>query len=116
VPSHISEISLLITNDLEIKNLNSEYRNKDKATDVLSFPQISNTESLIDSSSLGDIVISIDTAKKQALRYKCSLKKELTRLLVHGILHLLGYDHENVSKSEAQRMRRKEKKILSMLN
>lgn len=111
----INEISLLFTTDSEIQIINKTYRKKDKATDVLSFPQIDYKNIGFVAPTLGDIVISVETAKVQAKKYEHSLTKEIDRLLVHGILHLLGYDHENVPKNEAQRMRRKEKLILNKI-
>ena len=115
------ELSILITDDREIKTLNSEYRNKPKATDVLSFAlddgepfPIANDPSDVEH-PLGDLVISMDTAARQAREYGVHLHEELERLLIHGLLHLLGYDHENVSKAEAARMRSKEQQLMRML-
>jgi probable rRNA maturation factor len=107
---------LLITNDLEIKDLNSEFRNKDKPTDVLSFPENDSPRTAKKSEYLGDIIISIETARKQAKEYGVSLTEECTRLTTHGLLHLLGYDHEGVTKQEATLMRRKEKQLLTTIN
>jgi probable rRNA maturation factor len=92
--------------------LNREFRNKDKPTDVLSFPS---GEKLTGVSFLGELAISIPMACKQAKEFGVTVREELLRLLIHGLLHLLGYDHEGVSKSEAQRMRRLERKILTEL-
>ena len=96
--------------DSEIQELNRQYRKKDKPTDVLSFPLADELQP----SLLGDVVISIETAARQAQRRHHSLREELQILLIHGILHLLGYDHE-VSRSEAIRMHRKEREIKAML-
>ena len=90
--------------------MNRQYRKKDKPTDVLSFPLADELQP----SLLGDVVISIETAARQAQRRHHSLREELQILLIHGILHLLGYDHE-VSRSEAIRMHRKEREIKEML-
>lgn len=111
VPEQTKELSILFCSDKYIQKLNKNYRKKDKATDVLSFPQSKTPFT----TSLGDIVISLDTALKQSEQYKCSLNQEITRLLIHGILHLLGYDHVRIAKSEAQKMRRLEKEILLTL-
>jgi rRNA maturation RNase YbeY len=100
-----SEFSLLLTDDQESHRLNSQFRKKDKPTDVLSFP--SGNESY-----LGDLVISIETAKAQAKEYGCSLLDELSRLIIHGLLHLLGYDHEKVAPSIARKMRQKEELLM----
>lgn len=89
------EISLLITDDETIHNLNKEYRQKDKPTDVLSFP-------MDDEVLLGDIVISIDTAKKQAEEREINIDREAAFLFIHGLLHLLGYDHETSVEDEKE--------------
>nr|WP_121011390.1 rRNA maturation RNase YbeY [Hydrogenivirga caldilitoris] len=86
-----SELSILITTDEEIRELNKAYRGKDEPTDVLSFPI---GEKVGDRLILGDVVISLDTANRQALEWGCGLDEEVERLLAHGIIHLLGYDHE----------------------
>ena len=111
IPPSVREISILFTDDSHIKELNRTYRGKDKATDVLSFPQITGKRQDIAPLMLGDIVISKETAVKQAKKYNHSISRELERLLIHGILHLLGYDHEKVPKSKASKMRRKEKEL-----
>ena len=89
------EISLLITNDETIHLLNKEYRQKDKPTDVLSFP-------MEDDIMLGDIVISLDTAKNQAQEREIGLEREIAFLFIHGLLHLLGYDHETSVEDEKE--------------
>ena len=97
--------------DLEIRRFNRQYRQKDKATDVLSFPLADEVQPYL----LGDVVISVETAARQARRRHHSLREELQILLIHGILHLLGYDHE-VSRSEAIRMHRKEREVRAILD
>jgi len=99
------EVSISIVSDNEIKKLNAFYRRKNKPTDVLSFSMIEGLELPFSSPALGDVVISIDTATRQAKEYKVNLYQELLRLLIHGLLHLLGYDHEHVSKAAAKRMK-----------
>lgn len=96
--------------DPEIHSLNRQYRAKDKTTDVLSFPLADE----VCPNLLGDVVISVDTATRQARRRGHSLREETQTLLIHGMLHLLGYDHE-VSRSEAIRMRKKEREIKAIL-
>jgi probable rRNA maturation factor len=86
-----AELSIALVSDAQIKRLNKLYRNKDKPTDVLSFPIGEKVEDWL---ILGDIVISVDTAKRQAQELGYSLEEELKRLLVHGLVHLLGYEHE----------------------
>ncbi len=100
-------VSVLFCSDSRIHKLNQLYRGKDKPTDVLSFAM---TEAGY-SSSLGDLVISTETAVRQAKEYRVSRESEIVRLASHGLLHLLGYDHEKVSATEANRMRRAEKHL-----
>jgi probable rRNA maturation factor len=87
-----SAISLTLVDDATIQAINREHREKDKPTDVLSFPlepsEFEGPERL-----LGDIVISIDTARRQAADYDAPLQRELYRLMIHGLLHVLGHDH-----------------------
>lgn len=110
-----SELSVVITSDREIRKLNAQYRAKDKATDVLSFPLQEGPETFGAAQMLGDIVISVDTTLRQAKEYGVSNLQELRRLIVHGTLHLLGYDHEKVAPAAAARMRRKEQSLLKAL-
>lgn len=94
--SNAYEISLRLTDDQEIKILNHQFRNQDKATDVLSFACLEVNQSLpdlLDSLYLGDIIISVETAKRQATQQNHPLKVELAWLASHGFLHLLGWDH-----------------------
>ena len=82
------EVALVLTGDAPIRRLNARYRHKDKATDVLSFPGPGGE------AGLGDIVISLDTAARNAPRFGRTLGQELEILTLHGFLHVLGYDHE----------------------
>ncbi|MGI6526210.1 MAG: rRNA maturation RNase YbeY [Caldicoprobacterales bacterium] len=121
-----AEISLLLTDNAEIQRLNRLYRGKDKATDVLSFPLLAldpldraawlkeleekqvpeNGEVM-----LGDIVISVEKAEEQAKEYGHGIKRELGFLMIHGLLHLLGYDHER-NQEEEQSMNTMQEAIL----
>ncbi|QPJ62765.1 MAG: rRNA maturation RNase YbeY [Candidatus Nitronauta litoralis] len=104
------ELSVLITNDVKIRELNYNYREQDKPTDVLSFPQ---EEDAIDENGyrlLGDVVLSAETAKKQAEEHHLTLDQELMLLIIHGVLHLLGYDHEQ-SRKDAAFMKKKTKTL-----
>ena len=101
------DIELILTTDEEIKELNKTYRNKDKTTDVLSFPLED-----IPGMPLGSIVISVDTAKRGAEEFGHSVEDEIKLLFIHGLLHLLGYDHE-IDNGE---MREKEKEIIEKFN
>jgi probable rRNA maturation factor len=82
------EVSLVLTGDAPVRKLNARYRGKDKPTDVLSFPGPGGEV------GLGDIVISLDTAARNAPRFGRTLSQELEILTLHGFLHVLGYDHE----------------------
>jgi len=103
-----SEICISFVDDETIRELNNSYRNINRATDVLSFLQDGP-----DFSILGDIVISVDTAKRHAVRYGNTYQFEIRKLIVHGILHLLGYDHKK--KRETTIMREKEKQLLAQI-
>lgn len=94
-----------------MKLLNSRYRGINKVTDVLSFP-LADERFGQDGCLLGDIVISVPEASAQAQRFRVSFYDELLRLLVHGLLHLIGYDHEK-NAAEKKRMERKEKVIIN---
>lgn len=113
-----AEISVSFVTNSEIKQINSEFRNIDKATDVLSFPLGENGEFDINPKNnclmLGDIVISLQKAKEQAKEYGHSLSREIGWLTVHSMLHLLGYDHVENEK-EAKIMHCKEEENLSAL-
>lgn len=92
------EVSITLTDDETIREINKQWRGKDKPTDVLSFPQ----EETIGYKYkvLGDVIISLPYAKKQAKEIGFTFKEEVVRLLIHGILHLLGYDHERSEEDE----------------
>ena len=108
------EVSVLFTGDAFIKQLNKEYRGKDEPTDVLSFAQVDNKEAFPEKGGrfyAGDIVISMETLAKNADYFGISMNEELKRLLVHGILHLSGMDHEN--NNPDQPMLVKQEKILN---
>ena len=112
---HLShaELSLLLVSDREMHRLNRSWRGKDRPTDVLAFAQAEGPGGAPEG-LLGDVVISVDTARRQAVELGHSLAREAARLLVHGLLHLLGYDHER-SAAEARRMERKERALLRAL-
>lgn len=113
-----AEISVTFVDDERIHALNREYRNVDRSTDVLSFPLGEN--GVYDKNPengaclLGDIVISVETAVRQAETYGHSLQREIGFLTVHSMLHLLGYDHVNGGIEEV-RMREKEEHVLTEL-
>lgn len=112
-------LSLTYTDNEGIRTLNREYRNKDAATDVLSFPMFdTETEEIYaldgTSAELGDIVISLERAKAQAEEFGHSFERETAFLCVHSVLHLLGYDHER-SEEEDMLMREKQRAVMSAL-
>lgn len=108
-----AELSVVICDDAFIHPLNRDYRAKDRPTDVLSFSQREGDFAFMDDLLLGDVIISLETTIRQAEERGHSTERELTILLVHGILHLLGYDH--IEDDEAEVMEAKEKDILGKL-
>lgn len=110
------EVSITFVNNEEIKELNNKFRRIDKATDVLSFPLLDNFTNIPVNELiyLGDIVISIEKAIEQAKEYGHSNKREITFLVVHSMLHLLGYDH--MDEEEEKEMINKQKDIFEMSN
>jgi len=108
------EISLSIVDDDEIQELNKNYRGKDNPTDVLSFPMEDDINiNSVDNYILGDIVISAETALKQAKEYEHSLEREIAYLVAHSMFHLMGYDH--MEEIEKKKMRKKEKSVMKAL-
>lgn len=117
-----TEICITFLDDGVMRKLNETYRGMKRTTDVLSFPQNEpdsmNLNAAIATENLknimiGDIVISVDTAKRHARFYGISLEKEIQKLIIHGILHLLEYDHKK--KNDAFVMKKKEKELLSLI-
>jgi probable rRNA maturation factor len=107
------EVDVLLTSDAEIKRLNRAFRKKNKATDILSFPASSEVPEIA-----GDLAISLDTAARQAAEHGHTLRDELRILLLHGLLHLAGQDHETDSGEMATReatLRRQLKLPLSLI-
>jgi probable rRNA maturation factor len=104
-----SELSVALVGDQRMRRLNHVYRHKDRSTDVLAFAmrECNSPKTAL----LGDVVISVPTAQRQASEAGRSLDEELAVLLIHGVLHLCGYDHER-SEQEAARMQRRERAIL----
>lgn len=117
-----SSLSISLVDDAAIQVLNREHRGKDKPTDVLSFPMYEAGESLLRQAQhdteperlLGDVVISIDTARRQAADYDAPLQNEIYRLLIHGILHVLGHDHEEPAERAA--MEAEERRLAAAVN
>ena len=109
-------VSIILTNDEEIRKINKKYREIDKATDVLSFPMFEKNEisSVTEEEVLGDLIISIERVKEQAEEYGHSFERELAYMLVHGFYHLMGEDH--IQEDEKIQMRAKEENVLKSLN
>jgi probable rRNA maturation factor len=110
------EISVSFVDDKNIKQLNKQYLGKDKATNVLSFSLLEGEYGDINPQILGDIIVSVETAQRDALYGKLTIDQEIDFLIIHGILHLLGYNHENTTKKEINKMRKKEKDLFNAIN
>lgn len=125
------QISVVLVDNEEIRAINSEHRNIDRVTDVLSFPLLDYPEGkvfkevyednrfepdMLDGEELllGDIVLSLERAKEQSLEYEHSFRREIVYLVIHSVLHLLGYDH--MKEEDKLRMREREEYILSKFN
>ena len=98
--------------DNQIRALNRKYLHRNRPTDVISFSQMEGEFAHLNTKLLGDVVISVETARRQAREAGSTLNDEITFLLIHGILHLIGYDHEGSAKKSLE-MKVKEKKLLS---
>ena len=105
-----AEVGCLLVTDRRIRALNRRYRGEDHPTDVLAFPQGEGGGPPGHPGLLGDVVISVETAARQAARAGNSLEREAALLLIHGILHLLGYDH--AEPEEERRMQAREEELL----
>jgi metalloprotein, YbeY/UPF0054 family len=109
------EISLLFVDDDSIREINKKYLSRDYPTNVISFSLKEGDFGDINPDLLGDIIISVETALRDALKAEIKFEEELDYLIIHGILHLLGYDHER-SEAEAKRMTEKERELFFALN
>jgi probable rRNA maturation factor len=109
VGEHDSTLSLSLVGDAAMRALNREYRGRDAPTDVLSFPLDDGRDPAVCERLLGDVVISVETARCKAAGYDAPLQRELYRLLIHGVLHLKGHDH--VERSERRVMEREERRL-----
>lgn len=106
------EVSVVLSDDEFIKGINRKFRGVNEPTDVLAFDYSTKAPSVrIPKTLLGEIIVSTETCAKQAKEYKVDFKKELSLLLIHGVLHLLGYNHTD--KEDRGLMRRKERELLS---
>lgn len=109
------ELSILLTDDEHIARLNRRYLGKEGPTNVLAFPMSEGPQAAAPTGMLGDIVISVDTALREAELSGEASSKTLFRLLIHGLLHLLGYDHER-SGEEADRMQKAQDRLLALID
>ena len=112
--SHDAELSILITDDDAIAEMNLAYLGRTGPTNVMAFPMQEGDFAHISPGLLGDVVISADTALREARAMGVSLETRFTELLIHGILHLYGYDHER-SKTEGKKMEAKTRELLALL-
>ena len=110
-----SELSLVITGDLGIRRVNHDYLGKDRPTNVISFAMSEGEYGGINPEVLGDVIISADTAAREAQEGGIPFWSRLCFLLLHGILHITGYDHERSGEEEARRMEAKEQELFALL-
>ena len=108
------ELSILVVDDSEIKTLNKNYLNRSGPTNVIAFPMKEGDFSDINPQLLGDVVISIETVGREALQSGISTEERFAQLLVHGILHLFGFDHEK-SEQDARKMEKKSDELLKLI-
>lgn len=111
---HNKELSILFTSDEQIAQLNAQYLGRRGPTNVMAFPMVNVSGEGFDSTMLGDVVISVDTALRESKECREPPEYTIDRLLIHGVLHLLGYDHEE-SDSEANRMEKEEKRLIALI-
>ena len=108
-------LSVVLVDDSEIREMNQRYLGRDRATNVISFPMQEGEGTGLNPLLLGDVVISVDTAFRDALEAGVSPESEIFFLLIHGILHLTGYNHENVGEEETGRMETKENELFAFI-
>ena len=111
---HDKELSLFFTDDAHIAKFNEKYLDREGPTNVIAFPMSGGPEPDWESGMMGDVVISVDTAMEESKRADESLEKTIYRLLIHGILHLLDYDHER-SPADSLRMEKEQTRLLSLI-
>ena len=110
------ELSISFVDDNAIKQLNNLYLQRDNSTNVLSFSLQEGEYGNINPNILGDIVISAETAQRDAAKGDLSLSEEIDLLIIHGLLHLLGFNHENTTKAQTTKMQIKERELFGMLS
>jgi probable rRNA maturation factor len=109
------EISITFVDDADIRLLNRQYLHRDKPTNVLSFSLQEGECGSVNLGLLGDIVISVDTALRDAKRGHFTLEEEILFLIIHGLLHLTGYEHVRTSRANALKMKKREKELFRAL-
>jgi len=109
-----AELSIVFVDDLRIKEMNRRYRHRNKPTNVLAFPMREGEFSTLHPHLLGDLAISVETAWRQSNRFGLDGMEMVTLLIIHGILHLLGYEHEGTRKG-GREMTRKQKELLQQV-
>ncbi len=109
-----SELSILIVDDQEIAKLNEEYLDRKGPTNVIAFPMREGEFSRVNAFLLGDVVISVETAAKEGKKAGIPMEDRIDELLVHGILHLFGYDHE-ATENEALKMEEKTRVLMNLI-
>lgn len=110
-----AELSVVVVDDAGIQELNRDYLGRDRPTNVISFPMLEGEESGIVPGLLGDVVISADTAARDAEEAGSTFEREFFFLLIHGILHLVGFNHEGVDDAEIARMEAKEDELFALV-
>jgi probable rRNA maturation factor len=110
-----AQLSILIVDDAQIQEVNRDYLGKDRPTNVISFAMQEGEGGGVQPGLLGDVVISAETAARDADEAQTTFESELYFLLLHGILHLLGYDHERGTQAEAKRMEAREQEVFSLI-
>ena len=108
-------MSILVVDDAAIRVINREYLGKDCPTNVISFAMQEGEGVGVQTDLLGDVVISAETAARDAAEAQTSFESELCFLLLHGVLHLLGYDHERGTHAEAKRMEEREREVFALI-
>jgi metalloprotein, YbeY/UPF0054 family len=111
-----NELSITFVDDNAIKQLNLRYLQRDNPTNVLSFSLQEGEYGNINPHILGDIVISTETAQRDAIKGELSLSEEIDFLIIHGLLHLLGFNHENTTQVQTTKMQMKERELFGMLS
>lgn len=110
-----AEVSVLVVDDERIQQINRDYLDRDRPTNVISFAMTEGEGGEINPELLGDIIISAETAARDAATGGLQLMEEMEFLLIHGLLHLLGYNHENANQDETDRMKSKERELFYLL-